>query len=89
MPDLQSVAAYASNHSFAPDEQARAATKYIANTTSGKRFRGVCADNRGMTAFSTLPLAPATLANLQQLGFDAMTPIQAASLPVAPRRAKT
>ncbi|CAM8671831.1 SrmB Superfamily II DNA and RNA helicases [Comamonadaceae bacterium] len=36
-----------------------------------------------MTAFSTLPLAPATLANLQQLGFDAMTPIQAASLPVA------
>ena len=36
-----------------------------------------------MIAFSTLPLAPATLANLQQLGFDAMTPIQAASLPVA------
>ena len=33
--------------------------------------------------FDALPLAPATLANLQQLGFEAMTPIQAASLPVA------
>jgi ATP-dependent RNA helicase DbpA len=36
-----------------------------------------------MTDFSTLALSPATLANLQQLGFDAMTPIQAASLPLA------
>ncbi len=36
-----------------------------------------------MTAFSSLPLSPATLSNLEQLGFDAMTPIQAASLPVA------
>ena len=34
-------------------------------------------------AFSSLPLAPATLANLQQLGYTDMTPIQAASLPVA------
>jgi ATP-independent RNA helicase DbpA len=33
--------------------------------------------------FSTLPLAPATLANLQQLGYERMTPIQAASLPLA------
>ena len=33
------------------------------------------------TDFSTLPLSPATLANLQQLGYLAMTPIQAASLP--------
>ena len=33
--------------------------------------------------FSTLPLAPAMLANLQQLGYAAMTPIQAASLPLA------
>jgi len=41
------------------------------------------ADNRGMTAFSSLPLSPATLANLQQLGYESMTPIQAASLPVA------
>jgi len=35
------------------------------------------------TAFSTLPLSPATLANLQQLGYSEMTPIQAAALPPA------
>ncbi|MBA4256272.1 MAG: ATP-dependent RNA helicase DbpA [Polaromonas sp.] len=35
------------------------------------------------TAFSTLPLSPATLANLTTLGYTAMTPIQAASLPPA------
>ena len=35
------------------------------------------------TDFATLPLPPATLANLQQLGYTAMTPIQAASLPLA------
>lgn len=34
-------------------------------------------------AFGTLPLSAATLANLRQLGFERMTPIQAASLPVA------
>ncbi|MFP6559046.1 ATP-dependent RNA helicase DbpA [Paraburkholderia sp. B3] len=34
-------------------------------------------------SFSELPLAPAMLANLAQLGYTAMTPIQAASLPVA------
>lgn len=34
-------------------------------------------------SFSTLPLAPAMLANLHQLGYEAMTPIQAASLPMA------
>ncbi|MBO9677144.1 MAG: ATP-dependent RNA helicase DbpA [Acidovorax sp.] len=33
--------------------------------------------------FDRLPLAPAMLANLQQLGYTAMTPIQAASLPLA------
>ncbi len=33
--------------------------------------------------FDTLPLAPQTLANLAQLGYAQMTPIQAASLPVA------
>jgi len=32
--------------------------------------------------FSTLPLSPAMLATLAQLGYDEMTPIQAASLPV-------
>jgi len=35
------------------------------------------------TAFSTLPLSPATLANLEQLGYTEMTPIQAAALPPA------
>jgi ATP-independent RNA helicase DbpA len=35
------------------------------------------------TDFASLPLPPATLANLQQLGYVAMTPIQAASLPLA------
>ncbi|MDD5029591.1 MAG: ATP-dependent RNA helicase DbpA [Rhodoferax sp.] len=33
--------------------------------------------------FNTLPLNPATLANLAQLGYLTMTPIQAASLPAA------
>ncbi|AOW13771.1 ATP-dependent RNA helicase DbpA [Hydrogenophaga crassostreae] len=35
------------------------------------------------TDFSALPLTPATLANLTQLGYTAMTPIQAACLPSA------
>jgi ATP-dependent RNA helicase DbpA len=35
------------------------------------------------TSFDQLPLPPATLANLTQLGYTAMTPIQAASLPLA------
>ena len=34
-------------------------------------------------AFSNLPLAPAMLDNLQQLGYLSMTPIQAAALPIA------
>ncbi len=34
-------------------------------------------------SFASLPLSPATLANLQRLGYLAMTPIQAASLPIA------
>ena len=33
--------------------------------------------------FNTLALSPAMLANLQQLGYQQMTPIQAASLPPA------
>ncbi len=33
--------------------------------------------------FSSLPLPPAVLANLQRLGYASMTPIQAASLPLA------
>ena len=35
------------------------------------------------TSFATLPLPPAVLDNLQRLGYSAMTPIQAASLPLA------
>jgi ATP-independent RNA helicase DbpA len=35
------------------------------------------------TSFSALPLSPAMLANLEQLGYRTMTPIQAASLPIA------
>ena len=35
------------------------------------------------TSFSTLPLAPAQLANLATLGYLAMTPVQATSLPLA------
>jgi ATP-independent RNA helicase DbpA len=35
------------------------------------------------TSFATLPLPPAVLENLQRLGYDEMTPIQAASLPLA------
>lgn len=34
------------------------------------------------TAFASLPLTPATLANLESLGYSAMTPIQANSLPL-------
>ena len=34
-------------------------------------------------SFASLPLPPATLENLQRLGYDTMTPIQAASLPLA------
>ena len=34
-------------------------------------------------AFNTLPLPPAVLANLQQLGYERMTPVQAATLPLA------
>jgi len=34
-------------------------------------------------SFSQLPLPPAVLANLRQMGYERMTPIQAASLPLA------
>ena len=33
--------------------------------------------------FDTLPLSPATLGNLEQLGYARMTPIQATSLPIS------
>ena len=35
------------------------------------------------TAFSSLPLAAPFLANLAQLGYQQMTPVQAAALPPA------
>ena len=35
------------------------------------------------TSFASLPLPPAALENLQRLGYTAMTPIQAATLPLA------
>jgi ATP-independent RNA helicase DbpA len=41
------------------------------------------AQNNANTDFSSLPLPPATLENLQRLGYERMTPIQAASLPLA------
>jgi ATP-dependent RNA helicase DbpA len=48
---------------------------------------GRAIDNHAMTAastsFASLPLPPATLENLQRLGYTSMTPIQAASLPLA------
>ena len=40
-------------------------------------------ENQAGAAFSALALSPAVLANLQQLGYTTMTPIQAASLPPA------
>lgn len=39
-------------------------------------------DDATARSFSGLPLAPAMLETLQQLGYQAMTPIQAASLPI-------
>ncbi|HEX5363431.1 MAG TPA: ATP-dependent RNA helicase DbpA [Gallionella sp.] len=41
------------------------------------------AENHTGRSFSELPLSPAMLANLQQLGYLTMTPIQSASLPIA------
>ncbi|MDP2825582.1 MAG: ATP-dependent RNA helicase DbpA [Sulfuritalea sp.] len=41
------------------------------------------ADSPPKLGFDQLPLAPATLLNLQQLGYLRMTPIQAAALPLA------
>ncbi len=54
-------------------------------STSSKAPAPAPAPAAGASAasFASLPLAPATLANLQQLGYREMTPIQAASLPPA------
>jgi len=42
-----------------------------------------CIEAASNLTFDQLPLAPTTLINLQQLGYRQMTPIQAASLPLA------
>ncbi len=52
-------------------------------TTASPPVPGTTTNSASAAAFDTLPLNPAMLANLQQLGYHAMTPIQAASLPVA------
>ncbi|TBR77464.1 MAG: DEAD/DEAH box helicase, partial [Burkholderiaceae bacterium] len=52
-------------------------------TTASPPVPGTTTNSASATAFDTLPLSPAMRANLQQLGYHAMTPIQAASLPVA------
>jgi ATP-independent RNA helicase DbpA len=57
--------------------------------TGGRRLETPSPDNPSMTVspaaldFSLLPLTPAALTNLQLLGYTQMTPIQAASLPIA------
>jgi superfamily II DNA/RNA helicase len=43
--------------------------------------RTACSEKK--SDFSSLPPRPAALANLERLGYTAMTPIQAASLPPA------
>ena len=52
-------------------------------TTAFPPVPDTAANSTSAAAFDTLPLNPAVLANLRQLGYHAMTPIQAASLPVA------
>lgn len=71
------------NQPLALVDIAQAAIKLVAFRASSQPAATSDADNRVMTAFSSLPLPPAVLANLTQLGYDTMTPIQAASLPVA------
>jgi ATP-independent RNA helicase DbpA len=48
-----------------------------------QRRKPVCEIIGAMTSFATLPLNPASLANLERLGYLEMTAIQAASLPPA------
>ena len=51
--------------------------------TNTNQPSSTAASNTTGRSFSELPLSPGMLATLQQLGYLAMTPIQAASLPVA------
>ena len=54
-----------------------------ARTAAGPASPDGRADQVGAAPFSVLPLPPAVLLNLQRLGYEQMTPIQAASLPLA------
>ena len=58
-------------------------TRAQAESSSVSPFLAEPAGNVSDLSFRRLPLAAATLANLQQLGYRQMTPIQAASLPSA------
>ena len=54
-----------------------------ATTQTAAQTAAEAGEPSGGPSFSTLPLSAATLANLKQLGYRVMTPIQAASLPLA------
>ena len=54
-----------------------------ATTQTAAQTAAEAGEPSGGPSFSTLPLSAATLANLKQLGYQVMTPIQAASLPLA------
>jgi len=54
-----------------------------ARTAAGPASPASRADQAGAAPFSVLPLPAAVLLNLQRLGYEQMTPIQAASLPLA------
>ncbi|RQP25812.1 ATP-dependent RNA helicase DbpA [Piscinibacter terrae] len=53
------------------------------STSSQTAVTPVNSDPTAGPPFSSLPLPPPTVANLQRLGYERMTPIQAASLPLA------
>ncbi len=53
------------------------------NATTANPGPGTPAADSPSANFSSLPLAPHTLQNLARLGYSSMTPIQAASLPLA------
>jgi ATP-dependent RNA helicase DbpA len=57
--------------------------KKIAPTDTAAALAGNDATTDDGAPFSTLPLSPAMLANLDKLGYTSMTLIQAASLPIA------
>ncbi len=54
-----------------------------AKTAPSSSSKATTPSTPSTTDFSSLPLGPAVLANLQQLGYAQMTAIQAATLPLA------